>query len=90
MTESLEQALDRAAPGLSPGMRAAIAARSNLVRAPGGTQIFGPGDPAEAFLIALTGAVRVEHMGPTGRSVVLYRVAPGESCVMTTPCLLCE
>jgi len=28
-------------------------------------------------------------MGPTGRSVVLYRVAPGESCVMTTSCLLC-
>ena len=34
------------------------------------------------------GTIRVEHMGATGRSVVLYRVGPGESCVMTTSCLL--
>jgi CRP/FNR family transcriptional regulator len=88
MRDSLEQARERAALGLSPRLTAAIAARSRLVRAPDGARIFGPGDPAEAFLIALSGAVRVEHMGPTGRSVVLYRVAPGESCVMTTSCLL--
>lgn len=88
MTEVLDLALARSAPGLSPGLRAAIAARGSLVRCPDGCRLFGPGDPSESFLIPLKGAVRVEHMGESGRSVVLYRVAPGQSCVMTTSCLL--
>jgi len=88
MTETLQQSLDRVAPGLSPGLRAAIAARSGRVRCPDGYRLFGPGDRSENFLIPVNGAVRVEHMGASGRSVVLYRVAPGESCVMTTSCLL--
>ncbi|MCL5779044.1 Crp/Fnr family transcriptional regulator [Limibaculum sp. FT325] len=88
MTETLEQALARAAPDLPAGLRAAIAARASRVRVGDGYRLFGPGDRSESFLIPLAGAVRVEHMGPSGRSVVLYRVAPGESCVMTTSCLL--
>ncbi|MDT8342806.1 MAG: Crp/Fnr family transcriptional regulator [Thermohalobaculum sp.] len=88
MTETLEQALARAAPDLPAGLRAAIAARSSRVRVGDGYRLFGPGDRSESFLIPLSGSVRVEHMGPSGRSVVLYRVAVGESCVMTTSCLL--
>ncbi|MBK0398459.1 Crp/Fnr family transcriptional regulator [Limibaculum sp. M0105] len=88
MSETIEQALERAAPGLSDRLRKAIAARASRVRVHDGHRLFGPGDRSENFLIALSGAVRVEHMGPSGRSVVLYRVAPGESCVMTTSCLL--
>lgn len=88
MTETLLDALDRAMPGLSPRVKAAIAARSSRVHCDDGAQLFGPGDASDAFLIPLEGAVRVEHTGPTGRSVVLYRVTPGDSCVMTTSCLL--
>lgn len=88
MTEPLPEALDRSIPGLSPRVRATIAARSSRIRANDGSRLFGPGDASEAFLIPIKGAVRVEHMGPTGRSVVLYRVTPGDSCVMTTSCLL--
>jgi len=88
MTEALRQSLDRIALGISPGLRSEIAARSSRLRCADGSQLFGPGDPSEMFLIPLAGAVRVEHTGPTGRSVVLYRVAPGDSCVMTTSCLL--
>lgn len=88
MTEDLDLVMAQSAPGLPPGLRAAIAARGSLVRCPDGQRLFGPGDPSESFLIPLKGAVRVEHMGESGRSVVLYRVAPGQSCVMTTSCLL--
>jgi CRP/FNR family transcriptional regulator len=88
MTETIEQALERVAPALPPRLRAAIAARSSRVRCRDGYRLFGPGDRTESFIIPLSGAVRVEHMGASGRSVVLYRVAPGESCVMTTSCLL--
>ena len=88
MIEPLLEALDRALPGLSPRLKTAIARRSSRIHANDGARLFGPGDASEAFLIPIEGAVRVEHMGATGRSVVLYRVTPGDSCVMTTSCLL--
>ena len=88
MTQPLPEDLDRAMPGLSPRLKAEIAARSSRIGCDDRAQVFGPGDSADAYLIPIKGAVRVEHMGSTGRSVVLYRVAPGDSCVMTTSCLL--
>jgi CRP/FNR family transcriptional regulator len=32
--------------------------------------------------------VRVQQLAENGREVVLYRVTAGESCVMTTACML--
>ena len=83
-----EGRLARVAPGLSPALRGRLAARGHVMGWPDGARLFAPGDASQAFLIPLAGAVRVEHAGPSGRSVVLYRVGPGESCVMTTSCLL--
>jgi len=88
MTESLEAALTRAAPDIPPDLRKEIAAHSRRVNVRDGYRIFGPGDRTEHYLIPLTGAVRVEQMGPSGRSVVLYRVSPGDSCVMTASCIM--
>jgi CRP/FNR family transcriptional regulator len=82
------RALARVAPDWPEALRAAVLAESRPLRAPDGAQLFGPGDACRSFLVPLSGAVRVEHTGASGRSVVLYRVAPGESCVMTTSCLL--
>lgn len=62
--------------------------RAAKVSAPDGTCLFSPGSSAESFLIVLSGAVRLEQTAISGRSIVLYRVMPGESCVMTTSCLL--
>jgi CRP/FNR family transcriptional regulator len=77
---------------VSPSMPRAlcedIAARGARVTAPDGARLFGPGDPCRAYMIPLAGAVRVEHAGESGRTVVLYRVGPGDSCVMTTSCLM--
>ena len=55
---------------------------------PAGTTIFQPGDPCQAWLLVETGSIRVQMTADTGRQVVLYRVSPGESCVLTTACLL--
>ena len=41
-----------------------------------------------AFLIVKSGAVRVEQTNGMGRTVVLYRVEAGDSCVLTTTCLM--
>ena len=55
-----------------------------------GTLIFAPGDESRAFLIVSEGAVRAEQTNSAGRTVVLYRVEAGESCVLTTTCLLSD
>lgn len=55
---------------------------------PDGTCIFRPGDETSAFLMVKSGTVRVEQTNSAGRTVVLYRVEPGDSCVLTTACLL--
>jgi CRP/FNR family transcriptional regulator len=80
--------LAQAAPGWPRPLVEAVAARSQAMRFPDGQPLFGPGDRAAAFMIPLSGCVRVEHVGASGRSVVLYRVGPGDSCVVTTACLL--
>lgn len=52
--------------------------------------LFSPGSNAENFLIVLKGAVRLEQTSKTGRTIVLYRVLPGESCIMTTTCIMSQ
>ena len=59
-----------------------------MITAPDGTCLFQPGDESSAFLIVTNGHVRVEQTNAEGRTMVLYRVHEGESCVMTTSCLL--
>jgi len=36
----------------------------------------------------LKGTVRVQQVSDTGREIVLYRVSAGESCALTTACLM--
>jgi CRP/FNR family transcriptional regulator, anaerobic regulatory protein len=67
-----------------------LAERAQLVALPAQTTIFAPGQPAENFLLLLDGRVRVQQVSAGGREIVLYRVAGGESCIMTTACLLSQ
>ncbi len=64
--------------------------RSAVVTLPPGQTIFAPGRPAEQFLLVLDGTVRVQQSAASGREIVLYRVANGESCILTTACLLSQ
>ncbi|MBL4891668.1 MAG: Crp/Fnr family transcriptional regulator [Rhizobiaceae bacterium] len=62
--------------------------RSGIISAPKDTVIFGPGKAPENLLLLLDGTVRVQQLSESGREIVLYRVHAGESCVLTTACLL--
>lgn len=88
MSEDVLGLLAQLAPALSPALRTQIASLGHRLRVPDGCRLFAPGDRSEGFMLLLHGTVRVEHAGSSGRSVVLYRVGPGDSCVMTTSCLL--
>ncbi|WP_374435593.1 Crp/Fnr family transcriptional regulator [Tabrizicola sp.] len=64
--------------------------RSRVVHLPAGTRVFAPGQRAQNMLLLLSGSVRVQQVSDTGREVFLYRVQAGESCVLTTACMLAD
>lgn len=70
--------------------RALLTERAQPVALPAGATVFAPGVPAQSFLLVLDGTIRVQQVGPSGREIVLYRVTGGETCIMTTACLLSE
>ncbi len=73
---------------LPADLRRDLAAGSRIVKVPAGTQVFAPGQSADNLLLLLDGTVRVQQSSETGREVILYRVNAGESCVLTTACML--
>jgi CRP/FNR family transcriptional regulator len=73
---------------LEPAVRETLLRRSAVVTLPEGTAIFGPGRSPENLLLLLEGRVRVQQVSEAGREIVLYRVEAGQSCVLTTACLL--
>lgn len=73
---------------LPKDLRDALVAGSTVISVPGGTQVFEPGQSPDNLLLLLDGTVRVQQKSDTGREVFLYRVHAGESCVLTTACML--
>jgi CRP/FNR family transcriptional regulator len=73
---------------LSPAQLDALLAAAPLRRAPAGSVLFEPDMPCEGFPLVLDGSVRVAKTSPQGREIVLYRVSPGEACILSGSCLL--
>lgn len=65
-----------------------LLAQAAIISVPEGTIIFGPGKAPDSLLLLLSGTIRVQQTSENGREIVLYRVSAGESCVLTTACLL--
>lgn len=57
---------------------------------PKGHQVFGPSNVPDSLLFLSDGTIRVSQSSDNGRDIVLYRVDAGESCVLTTACMLAE
>jgi CRP/FNR family transcriptional regulator len=74
--------------GLPPALRDEVERNLNVMRMPAGTPMFREQDSCAAFPIVLSGRVRIARTMENGRELVLYDVEPGESCVLSTSCLL--
>ncbi|NOS98231.1 MAG: Crp/Fnr family transcriptional regulator [Methylotenera sp.] len=61
---------------------------ARIVEAPVGTIGYREGGPCGAYVMRLAGQSRVYKMSTSGREILLYRVGAGETCVITTTCLL--
>ena len=53
-----------------------------------GTVLFDAHTPCGGFPLVLSGTVKVLQRYPNGRELPLYRVRPGESCLLSGSCLL--
>ena len=73
---------------LEPDIADRLGDTAQTVSLPAGHTVFHAGDACENFLLVLDGVVRVHMTSETGREIVLYRVDAGETCVLTTACLL--
>ncbi|HQS37956.1 MAG: Crp/Fnr family transcriptional regulator [Methylotenera sp. 24-45-7] len=73
---------------LEPVAKELLVKHSRIVEAPIGTIGYSEGMPCNAYVMRLAGRSRVYKMSSGGREILLYRVAAGETCVLTTTCLL--
>jgi CRP/FNR family transcriptional regulator len=73
---------------LPAGLRQRVARDAARVDVPAGTVLFRPGDACSLYLLLTAGTVRVQLVTGTGHVIVLYRVERGETCVLTTFCLI--
>lgn len=87
-TQARLRALYPAIGSLPDAHFAPLASRLESLRVPAGTVLFDEHSPCRGFPLLLEGRVRVAKVAQSGREIVLYRVLPGEACVLTSSCLL--
>ncbi|MDO8465253.1 MAG: Crp/Fnr family transcriptional regulator [Gallionella sp.] len=73
---------------LSATERESLLASASVMHVPAGTVVFDENQPCQGFPLLLSGSIRVIKAAPNGRELQLYRVVSGESCILTSSCLL--
>ncbi len=73
---------------LPAALQARFAAEAQQMRVPAGTVLFDERQPCQGFPFVLSGGIRVVKLAANGRELPLYKVMPGESCIITSSCLL--
>ena len=60
----------------------------SLREVPSGTVMFDEAQPCVGFPFVLAGSIGVSKLSENGREIQLYAVDAGESCILTSSCLL--
>ncbi len=63
-------------------------ARASLATLPRGQHVCHEGSDCSHLAVLLNGTARVYKLGENGKEITLYRVGPGESCILTASCIL--
>jgi len=70
-----------------PAWRSA-ASSAQTMRVKPGYVLFRDGSACKAYVLVISGSIRVQKIDPEGREIVLYRVEDHQSCMLTTTCLI--
>lgn len=81
-----------AALGLSPTSRGldALSGQATVTTYPAGKRLFASGDRCENFVVVWKGTAKVQLSTRSGREMILFRLEPGQSCALTTSCILTD
>jgi len=74
--------------GLDPDSARLLEGAVRISDIAAGTTLFRDGGECTAYVLVIDGAIRVQKVAENGREIVLYRVEAGQSCVLTTNCLI--
>jgi len=74
--------------GLPAERLAALTQPQAIMHLPAGTQVFAERQPCQGFPLLLDGSIKVIKLASSGRELMLYRVSPGGSCIISSSCLL--
>jgi CRP/FNR family transcriptional regulator len=67
---------------------AEIVAEAGVVQAPVGMVMMCKGDPCNNLMLISDGSLRVQEVSEGGREILLYRVNPGDLCVLSLTSLV--
>lgn len=73
---------------MSPEMQRLLQQNLQHMSAPAGHLLFDLDSPCSLFVFLYAGSLRVVKPALSGREILLYRLEPGDSCVLTASCLL--
>ncbi len=73
---------------LSPERLERLLAPNRQVQLPAGSAVFSENQACPGFPLLLAGRIKVVKQAANGRELLLYRVQPGGSCIISSSCLL--
>lgn len=76
--------------GMDASLLDRLTQRLRWMRVPRGTALFTAGERCQGFPLLIAGEIQVVRSTPDGHEIELYRIHPGESCIVSTSCLLGE
>lgn len=85
-----DERLQRLLLDLNGECRTLLASDACTLSLKAGDLLFQEGDPCKAFVLVGEGRVQVLKRDAEGREIVLYRLEPGEMCVLTAACLFAD
>ena len=68
--------------------RRELLATTQFSRLRGGDIAYRQGQRCHNYVMCIEGQTRVFKTSESGREILLYQVGPGETCVLTTSCLM--
>jgi CRP/FNR family transcriptional regulator, anaerobic regulatory protein len=73
---------------LPSAMQIQLMNEAECLTVPRGKALFNSGSPCSIYPLVIKGSIRVVSISEEGRELLLYRVLPGELCIITSSCML--
>lgn len=67
-----------------------LVSRLRVTHVDAGTTLVMQGSPCAYFPLVLSGQARIYVTDPDGREITLYRLGPGQGCVLAAACAICN